>query len=86
MIEGFKNHRMNTALRIQLFLLCRIIMLRLPPKKLEEAMRRLWPHLLSEMVSVFEVHPEKLDLAALELTFEGLKLIELMSQLNIEDF
>ena len=52
---------MNTEMRIQLFLLCRILMLRLSPQKLEEAMRRLWPHLLSEMVSVFEVSPDKLD-------------------------
>jgi hypothetical protein len=86
MIEGFKNHRMNTEMRIQLFLLCRILMLRLPPQKLEETMRRLWPHLLSEMVSVFDKQPEDLDIGTLQLTFEGLKLIELMSQLNIEDF
>jgi hypothetical protein len=49
-------------------------------------MRRLWPHLLSEMVSVFEKQPQNLDISNLQLTFEGLKLIELMSQLNIEDF
>jgi hypothetical protein len=55
MTEGFKNHKMNTDLRMQLFLLSRILMLRLPVHKLAEAMRKLWPHLLQELVSVFEV-------------------------------
>lgn len=58
-------------------------MLRLPPQKLADDMRTLWPHLLSELVNVFDVPDQDRDLF---LTFEALKLVDLMSQLNIEDF
>jgi len=37
-----------------LFLLSRILMLRLSPEKLAETLAKLWPHLLSDLVKVFE--------------------------------
>lgn len=60
----------------QLFLLSRILMLRLTGEKLEKSLRILWPHLLNELVQVFDV-PEKTN--DLILTFEAIKIIELMS-------
>ena len=69
---------------MQLFLLSRIIMLRLTSTQLAEALRKLWPHLLAELVSVFDVQPG--DKRDYRLTIEGIKIVELMSQLNIEDF
>jgi hypothetical protein len=41
-------------MRQQLFLLSRILMLRLKEKQLEDALRKLWPHLLNELVLVFD--------------------------------
>lgn len=65
-------------------MLSRILMLRLSTQTLAEALRKLWPHLLNELVQVFDVpQGEQHDFY---LSIEGIKLIELMSQLNIEDF
>jgi hypothetical protein len=84
MTEGFKNQDKNEDMKQQLFLLSRIMMLRLTSSKLEDALRKLWPHLLNELVQVFD--PPKGKKRDLVLTFEAIKIIELMSQLNIEDF
>jgi hypothetical protein len=54
MTEGFKNQEKNEEMRQQLFLLSRILMLRLKEKQLEDALRKLWPHLLNELVLVFD--------------------------------
>lgn len=48
---------------------------------LAEALRKLWPHLLDELVCIFEENPPDYH-----LLFEAIKTIELMSCLNIEDF
>ena len=50
-----------------------------------EALRKLWPHLLNELIAVFEVR-ENMDKENTELTIEAIKLVELLSSLNIEDF
>lgn len=81
MTEGFKTNKKYTELRIQLFLLTRVLLLRLHANTLADALRKLWPHLLNELVSIFE--DTSSDVA---LTFEAIKTIELMSSLNIEDF
>jgi len=50
----------------------------------------LWPHLLSVLVSIFEVKQEGVNkneqFYTDELTIEAIKLIELISSLNLEDF
>jgi hypothetical protein len=59
-------------------------MLRLKSGQLEDALRKLWPHLLNELVNVFDV---KKDTGKdWNLTREAILIIELMSALNIEDF
>lgn len=58
-------------------------MLRLPTDWLAGALKKLWPHLLAELVSVFDVSIKERDYL---LTVEAIKIVELMSQLNIEDF
>lgn len=85
MTEGFKNPVKDREMRIQLFLLSRIIMLRLNSDWLAGALKKLWPHLLAELVSVFDVN-ESGGGRDYWLTIEGIKIVELMSQLNIEDF
>ena len=57
-----------------------------------EALRKLWPHLLNELISVFEIKQEQsqqngqLDKENTDLTIEAIKLVELLSSLNMEDF
>jgi hypothetical protein len=81
MTEGFKTNKKFKELRIQLFLLTRVLLLRLQSHTLADVLRKLWPHLLNELVSIFE------DTGAeAALIFEAIKMIELMSSLNIEDF
>jgi hypothetical protein len=59
---------------------------------LTEALRKLWPHLLNELISVFEIKQEQpqqngqLDKENTDLTIEAIKLVELLSSLNMEDF
>jgi hypothetical protein len=54
MTEGFKTNKKYKELRIQLFLLTRVLLLRLQSHTLADALRKLWPHLLNELVSIFE--------------------------------
>ena len=77
-----------------------MLLLRLQTTTLTDALRKLWPHLLNELESIFRdkdstsgVLPGGKDKAALKekqdamnLVFEAIKVIELMSALNIEDF
>jgi hypothetical protein len=58
---------------------------------LTEALRKLWPHLLNELISVFEIKQEQpqnglLDKENTDLSIEAIKLVELLSSLNMEDF
>lgn len=67
------------------------MLIRLNFQTLTEALRKLWPHLLNELISVFEAKDSKnydnVDKEDIEeLTIEAIKLVELLSSLNIEDF
>lgn len=46
----------------------------------------MWPHLLNELISVFEHKNTENDKDSTDLTIEAIKLVELLSSLNIEDF
>ncbi|CAI2382310.1 unnamed protein product [Moneuplotes crassus] len=87
MTENFKMNHLDSKVRIQLLLLCRIILLRLSDENLIESLRKLWPNLLNELISIMENNNKKNeeddDYA---LTLEALKLIEILSLLNLEDF
>lgn len=87
--DGFKNFKQNKSesvasqeMQAQMFLLCRILMLRVQSQQLADALRKLWPHLLNDLVNLLD-NPEKINYF---LTIEAIKIVELMSQLNIEDF
>lgn len=95
MADSFKAENKNPAFVNSLFLLFRILMIRLGNKKLEEVIKRLWPHLLAELVSVFDkskVYMDRSDMGQTieeenyQTTKEAIKVVELMSQLNIEEF
>lgn len=61
------------------------MLIRLNFQTLTEALRKLWPHLLNELISVFEIKVD-MDKENSDLTIEAIKLVELLSSLNIEDF
>ena len=63
-------------------------MIRLNNQVLTESLRKLWPHLLNELICIFEVDRELMlkDKDNENLTIEAIKLVELLSSLNIEDF
>ena len=61
MADSFKARYKNPAFVNSLFLLFRILMIRLGNKKLEEVIKRLWPHLLAELVSVFDKSQDFMD-------------------------
>ena len=87
MIEVFKQKQKNDIKqRLFLFFLTRVMLIRLNFQTLTEALRKLWPHLLNELISVFEVKNEAMDKENTDLTIEAIKLVELLSSLNIEDF
>ena len=61
--------------------------MRLNFNTLTETLRKLWPHLLNELISVFEVkEAQTMDADTTDLTIEAIKLVELLASLNIEDF
>jgi len=62
------------------------MLIRLNKQTLTEALRKLWPHLLNELISVFEIKNEEMNRDNIDLTIEAIKLVELLSSLNIEDF
>jgi hypothetical protein len=53
-------------------------MLRLSVSALAEVLRKLWPHLLNELVNVFDVNNKDGERDYL-LQIEGMKVVELMS-------
>ena len=53
MTEGFKGTKYKEV-RIHLLLMTRVLLLRLKPVTLAESLRKLWPNLLNELVSIFE--------------------------------
>lgn len=88
MIEIFKQKdKKDVKQRLFLFFLTRVLLIRLNFQTLTEALRKLWPHLLNELISVFESKQEgNINSDESDLTIEAIKLIELLSSLNIEDF
>ena len=52
------------------------MLIRLNFHTLTEALRKLWPHLLNELISIFEVKQgENLDKENTDLTIEAIKLV-----------
>jgi|TARA_B110000285_G_scaffold218600_1_gene268217 hypothetical protein len=89
MIEVHKQKdKKDIKQRLFLFFLTRVMLIRLDFQTLTEALRKLWPHLLNELISVFEIKQESQgkDKDDTDLTIEAIKLVELLSSLNIEDF
>jgi hypothetical protein len=86
MTENFKMSHLDYKVRIQLLLLCRIILLRLSHENLVESLRKLWPNLLNELINILENKDEVDNEDWYALQLEALKLVEILSLLNLEDF
>lgn len=84
MTENFKNPNLDKPVKIQLLLLCRVLLIRLSEETLTESLRKLWPNLLTELINIFESPREDGD--SVQLAIEALKLVEHLSLLNLEDF
>ena len=83
MVESFKENDKGESFIISLFLMARILMLRLSKRKLTEAMKKFWPHLQAELVATFD-DPAKA--IGHNVKKEAIKVVELMSQLDILAF
>lgn len=86
MTENFKNPNLDKTVKIQLLLLCRVLLIRLSEENLAESLRKLWPNLLTELIAIFEAPRDKDDHLAPQIVLEALKLVEQLSLLNLEDF
>ena len=83
MVESFKASDKAESFVISLFLLSRILMLRLSKRTLIESTKKFGPHLLAELVSVFDASS---DTVSPIVKKEAIKVVELMSQLDIDEF
>ena len=86
MTENFKTQNLDKKVRIHLIFLCRVLLLRLTRDSLTDSLRKLWPNLVNELVNYFEEARDEEDEDQIKLIVESLKLVELLSFLNLEDF
>ena len=84
MTENFKMTNLDKKVKIQLLLLCRVLLVRLSEENLTDSLRKLWPNLLTELINIFE--GQKDDEDGILLLLEAFKLVELLSLMNLEDF
>ena len=64
----------------------RILFLSLTTKALNTLFKTLWPMILSLLMTIFNLKKENEDPKILNLTLSALKLIELISFLQLEEF
>jgi hypothetical protein len=82
--KDFKSH---TKVHIFLLFLTRVMLMRLSENALIETLRKFWPYLLNELITIFSLKDDDWKIQQnRELAIEAIKLIELLASLNIEDF
>ena len=84
MTDGLKALKKIPKIQTQIFLLTRVLLLRFYTNTLTDPLRKLWPHLLNELETIFRNSPSNGNTT--KLVIEAIKVVELMSALNIEDF
>jgi hypothetical protein len=72
----------NDLLEAEVFLMIRIMFLRFSHDNLIEMLRHLWPMIFTELVDILTMKKKKSP----ELSLSSLKLIELLSVANMEEF
>jgi hypothetical protein len=81
--EVITTYGENPTLESEIFLMIRIMFLRFSHENLIEMLRHLWPIIFSELVTIIN---KKKKTNSLDLTLSSLKLIELLSLANMEEF
>lgn len=77
---------MNDSLQILILFCLRILILRLSPATLNEVFRNIWPILLTLLMQIFDPKKKERIKSKINVHLAGLKLIELLSICNIEEF
>jgi hypothetical protein len=68
----------------EVFFLLRIMMLKMASTVITEMWPRIWPHLVTELFQLFS--PKLKTVKDPRLRVEGLKFLEMLSTLGIEEF
>jgi len=72
----------NELLEAEVFLMIRVMFLRFSHENLVEMLRHLWPIIFTELVDILTLKKKKSN----DLSLSSLKLIELLSVANMEEF
>lgn len=81
--EVITAYNENPPLEAEIFLMIRVMFLRFSHENLIEMLKNVWPIIYSELVNIIN---NKKKSNPLDLTLSSLKLIELLSLANIEEF
>lgn len=81
--EVITTYSENPTLEAEIFLMIRVMFLRFSHDNLIEMLKNVWPIIYAELVNVIN---NKKKNGTLDLTLSSLKLIELLSLANIEEF
>jgi hypothetical protein len=81
--EVITTYSENPMLESEIFLMIRVMFLRFSHENLVEMLKNVWPIIFSELVNVIK---NKKKTYSLDLNLSSLKLIELLSLANIEEF
>jgi len=84
LIEWLKEHEGNLLPLV--FLTIRILVFKLSPANLSELWPRIWPHLMSEILEILAAYRNSNTSKHCQLVLACIKLLELMSLLNTEEF
>jgi hypothetical protein len=84
LIEWLKDF--NGSLLPLVLLTIRVLVFKLSPAVLTELWPRIWPHLMSEMLEILTAYHASSSPRNCQLVLACLKLLELMSLLNTEEF
>lgn len=81
--EVITTYSENPPLEAEIFLMIRIMFLRFSHENLVEMLRHLWPIIFSELANIIA---NKKKVNSTDLSLSSLKLIELLSLANMEEF
>ena len=58
------------------------------PQNLSEVLRKLWPHLLNELINIFKVKNDQSEdnEEYNDLILEAIQFVQLLESLNVEEF
>ena len=81
--DVISSYSENPLLEAEIFLLIRVMFLRFSHDNLVEMLRHLWPIIFAELINILSSKKKHITT---DLTLASLKLIELLSLANMEEF